>query len=203
MGHGSRPVISVAVATHTYPGETSNGDGWIIDRRDNHCRIALIDGLGHGPEAAKATERARQVLATGPMLAPEAALHACHRELAGSRGAAIAIADIDPGAGHLEYAAVGNTEARLVSEGTTRRLIAYRGIVGRSLRTIRMSRIELPAASDWLLVLHTDGISQRFNLEDFPAARDHDAQLLADALLQAAGRPTDDATVIVALQTAR
>lgn len=194
--------LIVAVASWPHPTEAVNGDGWAVEWSATGCRIAIIDGLGHGSQAAHATAAAQEVLASHPDLPPDAAVLACHQALARTRGAAIGVMHVDLDNWLLTYAAVGNTEARLVRPEKTDRLIAYRGIVGRHMRTVRLFQFELSSVGDWLLVLHTDGVSQSFDLEDFPAFHRRDAQELADAILQTAGRHMDDATVIVALPEA-
>jgi len=46
--------LVVAGVSRPYPGETVNGDAWAVHRHGGAGRIALVDGLGHGPEAAVA-----------------------------------------------------------------------------------------------------------------------------------------------------
>ena len=52
-------------------------------------------------------------------------------------------------------------------------------------------------AGDWWLVVYTDGVSSRFELNDLPVFRAGEPQALADAVLAGWGRQTDDATVVV------
>jgi serine phosphatase RsbU (regulator of sigma subunit) len=189
--------VEVAAATRPYPGESANGDAWATAWPPGACRIAVVDGLGHGPAAAAAAAAATAALAAQPELGPVEALQLCHGALAKSRGAAIAIARIDPADQRLTYAGVGNVEARLWSGGEARRLIAYRGVIGVVLpRTIRA--FEHPLDDDWLLLLHTDGVSSRFALDGPREAAARAPAELAAAVLAGWGRPTDDATVVVA-----
>ncbi len=58
--------VAVAVAARPYPGETVSGDAWQIDWHESVCRIALIDGLGHGSQAAAAALAAVAALAAEP-----------------------------------------------------------------------------------------------------------------------------------------
>lgn len=74
--------------------------------------------------------------------------------------------------------------------------MAYRGIVGAAIPTLRT--FELALGPDWLLIVHTDGISTRFDSDALEAARRGDPQALADAVLAGWARATDDATVVVA-----
>jgi hypothetical protein len=74
-------------------------------------------------------------------------------------------------------------------------LTPYRGIIGSVIPTIRS--VALPLTAAWLLVLHTDGVSSRFALEELPDWHHCEPQMLAETILQAWGRQTDDATVLV------
>jgi serine phosphatase RsbU (regulator of sigma subunit) len=191
--------VIVGAAERPHPGEAVSGDGWALDWHAGRCRLAVVDGLGHGPPAAAAARAALDALAARPDLAPDEALRLCHAALNGTRGAAMSVARLDPAAARLTYAGVGNVEARLWRAGAEARLIAYRGILGTSIRTLRAFDFDL--GSDWLLVLYTDGVSTRFDLGELADAVRGDPQALANALLERWGRAHDDATV-VALRSA-
>jgi hypothetical protein len=106
------------------------------------------------------------------------------------------VAWVDIAQSRLLYAGIGNVEAVLSQNGRQQRPIAYRGIVGAMMRTIRP--FELPLLGDWLLVMHTDGIRARFDIGKVDGYERRDPQSMADALLAEWGRTTDDATVVVA-----
>ena len=188
--------IVIAAASRPHVHETTNGDGWTWSWHAGAYRIAVVDGLGHGPEAASATRLAIEALAAQPELPPGEAVHACHDALRGTRGAAMAIAQFNLKASRLNYAAVGNVEARLWQPEGWQRPIAYRGIVGAILPTIRV--FDFPLGGDWLLLLHTDGVSARCDPDALPSHLRQEPQALADTLLDRWGQPRDDATVVVA-----
>lgn len=193
--------IAVAVAARPYPGETVSGDAWSVDWWGQTCRLALIDGLGHGLDAAVVARRAVAGLREHPALGPAEALTVCQRVLAGSRGAAISIAALDLAAGQLTYAGIGNVEAQLWQAGRSERPIAYRGIVGVTPRTPRA--FVIPLAPTWLLAVWTDGLSSRVDLGMLAGQNDSDPEQMAGMLLQEWGRATDDATVLVACPAAQ
>jgi serine phosphatase RsbU (regulator of sigma subunit) len=187
--------VTVAVAARPYPGETVSGDAWQVDWHGSVCRIALVDGLGHGPQAATAAMAAVAALANEPALNPVEAVHCCHDALKGGRGAALLIVSIDVSRGQLIGAGAGNVEARLCQDGGVRHLMTDRGIVGSVLPRLRP--VEMALAPDWLLLMHTDGIKSRFDAQSqLEAAPDGDG--LAQAILTGWARATDDATVLVA-----
>jgi serine phosphatase RsbU (regulator of sigma subunit) len=186
--------LAIAAASRAYPGEVENGDSWQVDWHASSCRIALVDGLGHGSQAAAAARAACRALAKRPDLAPLEGLRVCHGALASTRGAAISIASIELDTSRLVYAGVGNVDAHLWQAGHQERLVGYRGIVGRTLPTLRAFSISLQP--DWVLLIHTDGVSGRFRVETF-AELLPDPQQLAQRILEDWGRSTDDATVVV------
>jgi serine phosphatase RsbU (regulator of sigma subunit) len=190
--------VTIAVASRPHPNEDISGDGWSVHWNGPNCRITVIDGLGHGPEAAQATERARDTLDANPSLAPAATIHCCHDALVGTRGAAIAVASVSLPARTVTHSAIGNVEAQCWTGQRVKRLIAHRGIVGRTLSRAREEEIAL-TTPDWLLLMYSDGIRERFDLEAFPAFIQRDAQALADHILRDWSRATDDATVVVVM----
>jgi anti-sigma regulatory factor (Ser/Thr protein kinase) len=187
--------LKVAASARSYPGELVSGDAWRMDRIGTRCRIAVIDGLGHGPEAAAASAAATTYLAEHPDLEPAPAIEGCHHALRGTRGAAIGIAWIDTPAQRLLFAGVGNVEARLwQAAGRERRLSSARGIVGSVLPSIRPD--ELSITNHWRLVLHSDGVSARFHLGDL-TLKCASIEELSETILAGWGRARDDATVVV------
>jgi serine phosphatase RsbU (regulator of sigma subunit) len=191
----ARPV-TVGGASRPCPGETSNGDAWQVDWHADQCRIALVDGLGHGPEAEQAASEALRILATRPALSPEDGLRACHGALRLTRGAAISIAAIDTHASELTFSGVGNAEGCLLLNGSWQRLIAYRGIVGASLPSLRTFRFQL--TSGWMLAMYTDGVRSRFQFDALPGRVLEDPESFARSSLENWARPTDDATIVIA-----
>ena len=190
--------VAVAVASRPYPGETVSGDAWQVDWHGSVCRIALVDGLGHGPQAAAAALAAVAALAAEPALSPVDAVHCCHNALAETRGAALLVASIDASRGQLIVAGAGNVEARLYQDGGAKQLMTDRGIVGSVLPRLRP--VEMALAPGWLLLMHTDGIKRRFDAQSqLEATSDGDG--LARAILAEWARATDDATVLVAQPT--
>ncbi len=192
----ARPPLIVAAATRAHPGEARNGDAWQVDWHEDRCRIAVIDGLGHGEPAANAADSARRALKGQPELAPEASMRVCHTALRSTRGAAISIVSIDPLRCELTYCGVGNTEADLLIEGRWEHLITYRGIVGATFPRLRTFSHTL--RPEWVLIMYSDGIRSGFRHEALENAAPRDPQALADAVLRGWARDTDDATVVVA-----
>lgn len=181
-------------ASRPFPGETANGDAWVVHRYGSVYRLTIIDGLGHGPDAAAAAQAALNYLGGAGDTEPAETIRACHRALAKTRGAVMMVVRIDISAQQLQYAGVGNVEARLRLDDGEHRLISYRGIVGVVLPTVRT--FEYALSPQWLLIAHTDGVRARFDL-----ATELDGEMInpewAERFLLHWARTTDDATVVV------
>lgn len=190
----SAPLL-IAIAERPFPGEQVSGDACCITWYDQCCRIAVIDGLGHGPAAAQAAQAAVRRLNEQPTLNPAAALEACHAALVGTRGAAISIVRLDLANRQLTFAGIGNVDGRSGAGASTMRLSPYRGIVGSTRHQIRS--FDYPLAADWWLLLHTDGVSNRLELPHLTGADAAMLQSHADHLLARWSRSTDDATVLL------
>ena len=108
--------LAIAVAARPYPGETVNGDAWQVDWDGDVCRIAVVDGLGHGPQAAAAALAATTHLADHPGRDPAAAVQGCHEALTGIRGAALLVARIDVGSRTVDVCRGGERRSATVAE---------------------------------------------------------------------------------------
>jgi len=197
MAENPQDHIVIGVASRPHPAETVNGDAYAVHWWNGLCRIAVIDGLGHGKDAAAASARAVEVLAAHPELDPAEALRRCHAALAGTRGAAMSVARIDAARHELVYAGIGNVEAHIWQRGKHERLIVYRGIIGSAMRTVRPFTVQL--ADTWTFLMHSDGISTRADLQAPGIPPAADPTTLAEAVLQAFGRQHDDAMAVVAM----
>jgi hypothetical protein len=186
-------VVQVAAASRPKLGETVNGDEWAVTYNDHGCRIVVIDGLGHGPLAAEAANRARSIFLEAADRSMLDIMQACHIALRGGRGAVVSIVSVTPE--KVSFMGVGNVEGRLWDGLRQQRLVAARGIVGSTLPTLHIEEYAL--GETWALVLFTDGISDRFDIAAV-VAQATDAQSSATAILGGYARDTDDATVIVA-----
>ncbi|HUA32943.1 MAG TPA: ATP-binding SpoIIE family protein phosphatase [Candidatus Binataceae bacterium] len=180
------------------PGEHISGDAWQISRLGNHFGAVVIDGLGHGPLAAEAASRAIDIFDERHSITPQEYLESTHLVIQGSRGAAAAFARVDLERNTLQYAGVGNIVGRLADARSrkTRSLISLDGIVGAQIRKVRQFDYQL--SPDELLIMHSDGLSERWNLEDYPGLAQADVATIAGVLYRDAKRGRDDATVLVA-----
>ncbi len=183
--------MEIGVAQRPAQGETLCGDAYAVVRCGNRTLVALADGLGHGPEAARAAEafcsHAREA-ADRPL---DAILASADRVVAGTRGVAAALLRLDP-PGHFEFAGVGNVVLRALSRRPIHPLSVAGTLGRRSARRLRCERFEVDRGD--LLVLYTDGVSGRWDLSPL---RGEPTERLARELLDVHGRAHDDATCLV------
>jgi anti-sigma regulatory factor (Ser/Thr protein kinase) len=176
-------------------GESVSGDDWGMELDAHRATLLIADGLGHGPDAARAARAARQTLARLPLDSPEALIQACHEALAPTRGAAVAVVRLDPGAGTGTVAGVGNIAGRVHVGAAHRNLVSHNGTVGHNVR--RIQEFSFPFPRDALLVLHSDGLNTHWSLADYPGLAARHAGLIAGVLYRDHDRRRDDVTVVV------
>lgn len=197
---GAAPVAraTVAALTRTMVGESVCGDACAQRTDAGVTTLMLADGLGHGPLAAAAAQEAVRAFDTASArdTMPAQLLRRLDGALRSTRGAAVAVVRLDPAARTLAFAGVGNV-AGWVDDGEQRRaLTAGPGIVGNNTKTIREFESALPAHA--LVVLHSDGLTSKWDLGAYPGLRERDPHLVAATLMRDAGIRYDDASVIVA-----
>ncbi|MFJ4888337.1 hypothetical protein B0675_24020 [Streptomyces sp. M41(2017)] len=156
--------------------------------------VMSCDGLGHGPMAARAAQAAVHAFKTGTARTPEQAMEQVHGALRGTRGAAVAIARLEPD-GRLLFCGVGNITAALVTNSSRSTLLSHPGITGHQMHQLRTYEHRLPAHG--ILVMHSDGLSERWTHRDLAGLIHHPPALIAAALMRQAGTRRDDASAVI------
>ena len=195
----STGVIEWAVAELVLPGQTESGDRYLVTPAPDGVLVAVVDGLGHGAdaaEAAKAAVRSLERHAQEPIIT---LIKSCHQSLAGTRGVVMSVAALDARAETMTWVGVGNVEGvplRAQASVSPRResLLLRGGVVGGRLPAL-LAAI-LPMMRGDALILATDGVRSNFALANF--AHGESPQQLADRILAEWGTKTDDALVLVA-----
>jgi hypothetical protein len=183
-------VISVALR-----GETECGDAWRIVLGRRLISVLLVDGLGHGPEAAAAASIATAMFPRLGASPPDEALQAVSDAMRKGRGAALSIATIDEGARLVRFSGVGNVDGRVLAADQTEHLIPQNGIVGHTMPVVRSTIVPWPVRG--FLVMHSDGISPRWRLDAYPGLMTAHPALVAGVIYRDFGRDRDDATILL------
>ena len=170
------------------------GDAWAVDPHPGGGRVLVADGLGHGPEAHRAARHAIDVLA-GEKGGAAATVEACHQALRSTRGAAVAVAEIDLPARRLRFAGLGNVTGAIFSPGRRQNMVSVNGTAGHG--TVRVRAFDYDWERRAALVMASDGINTRWTLDDYPGLASRDPSLIAAVLYRDHNRGRDDATVVV------
>ena len=178
-------------------GEDVCGDAYAVRHDGSRTSLMVCDGSGHGPLAAAAARKAVRAFTdiAEPVSPPEIALRRIHRALAGSRGGAVAIAELDPEMHRLRFVGIGNIAAAVVSAHEKRGLVSMGGIVGCGEPALRPCDHLLPA--DAVVILHSDGVSRRWSSDELDHLISETPLVIAATLLRDAGIRHDDACVLV------
>ncbi len=176
------PLIDWGVAASALAGQTESGDLSLVKPVPTGVLIAVVDGLGHGAEAATAARTAVATLDQHASESVSALLERCHWALKGSRGVVMSLAFVERRQNTLTWIGVGNVECML-----------FHAAGGSELPQVRPQ--VLPLAAGDLLIFATDRIRDAFSdglqLEAPP-------QQIAELILSQHGKGTDDALVLVA-----
>ncbi|MFJ9718621.1 SpoIIE family protein phosphatase [Streptomyces sp. NPDC101213] len=178
-----------------------SGDAWTWVRSGDLLTLMLADGLGHGPEAARASTAAVDELHRGAHLPPAEILHRLDIALRGTRGAAVAVAQLDVRSERLRFAGIGNVGARLREGDSWRHLLSRPGIVGVH-RPTRLPETVASWAPDRLLVLHSDGLPSRWVPPADPRLATADPAVTAAVTVRdtsSSARPVRDDTAVAVL----
>jgi anti-sigma regulatory factor (Ser/Thr protein kinase) len=188
--------IEVGALCTPLAGEDESGDGWGVTCDLDGATLLGVDGLGHGPEAAKAAAGAIAALEKRPAAAPADVVQTAHELLRITRGAALSVARIDYRSDEVRFAGIGNVSA-IVYDGLARRaLVSHNGIVGHNMRKVQEFTVPFPPGA--LCVLSSDGIQTQWDLSAYPGLHVHAPALVAAVLMRDYIRRRDDAMVLVA-----
>jgi anti-sigma regulatory factor (Ser/Thr protein kinase) len=176
-------------------GQNVSGDTWAVAESGDRCLVMVADGLGHGPLAAAAAQAAKQVFHEQSQNSPQAILEEAHRALRSTRGAAVAIAEIQVETQAIHFAGIGNISAMVILPQSYRRMVSYNGTVGHEARKI--ASFHYPWCSGSTLIVHSDGVGTQWDLQKYPGLLQKHPSLIAGILYRDFGRGRDDATVLV------
>ncbi|MGS2613857.1 SpoIIE family protein phosphatase [Micromonospora sp. LZ34] len=183
--------------TRPLTGESVSGDGFAARVVEGRHQVLVCDGLGHGPLASAATDAALAAFRAAPAGPPAAVVQHLHRSMSHTRGAALAVAEPDPTAGVLRYSGLGNIAAAVVgADGRRRGLVSLPGIAGHQRPVVR--EYDYPFDPAALLLMHSDGVVDRWQLTDYPGLTERSPLVVAATVLRDAGVRRDDACVLVA-----
>jgi len=177
-------------------GEEVCGDAWAAEQHDRRTLILVADGLGHGQGAADASREAARVFQENLALAPAPMIEVIHTRLRSTRGAALAVAEVDRDRQLVRFSGVGNIAGTILSAEGSRRMASHNGTVGHEVRKIQ--EFNYPWPQNAVLVLHSDGLATHWNLDSYVGLALRHPSLIAGVLYRDFSRRRDDVTVVAA-----
>jgi anti-sigma regulatory factor (Ser/Thr protein kinase) len=180
-------------------GEVVSGDAWAHRWLGQRLAIIVCDGLGHGFEAAKGATRAIECFNSAGWETPKQLLDLANDALRPTRGAAVAVALVDPATRRVRFCGVGNICAGIVADGRAHHLVSHNGILGNASR---IGEFEYAWPRGATLLMHSDGLTARWQLQRWDGLWRRHPALIAGMAYRDLARGTDDAVVVVASEHA-
>ncbi|HET9240202.1 MAG TPA: ATP-binding SpoIIE family protein phosphatase [Oligoflexus sp.] len=182
-----------------HPHERVPGDGYHVHEAQGIATAMVVDGLGHGPPAAEAAQKACLIMQEFGGDPLDDLIQTIHLALRGTRGAAIGIARILPKQQELRFIGVGNISGSLMQpDRLPKSLLSFPDIIGHEMRKPR--EMIYPWTEKTVLVLHSDGLQSQWVAGAYPWALASEASLLAGVLYRDWNRGRDDVTVLTVKQ---
>lgn len=174
-------------------GERVSGDSVVIRPLEHGLFAAIVDVLGHGSEAHELTLVIEAFLDRHATADVSRLMLRLHQHLQGTRGAAVGLCAIDSGTATAHYVGIGNTSIRRFGDLETR-LVSKDGVVGQNIRSPLLQSLKLDPGD--LIMLHTDGVSDRFTAAEYPSILHHPPQEVVRIILDRFGKDHDDSACI-------
>src|SRR5262245_25505338 len=189
----------IAIMGKPYPGEGISGDDAAYYQSESVLLCGVVDGLGHGPEARQASNRAIEILKNNRQLALDEMIVTLNRELGNTRGCAMSIIRFNKQDRTIECVSVGDVHAHLYNLRDSHFFASTPLILGDTdlpHRKVRIEKTTAPPGS--ILVMFTDGLKSRTSLKGQLDTLRQPAIAIAQHLLENDSRPDDDALILVA-----
>lgn len=183
--------------------EVPSGDAAAVASDGSHLAALVVDGIGHGPEAARAAAAAVSAFdeelarSGGPSLDITRFILSAHQQMRSTRGAVLAVCTIDQAAGVVSFAAVGNVSAQLVTGGRREHLVGRDGTLGTNAPVPRIALDRAGWGPGATLLIATDGLRSSWGPTAYPGLIGHDPTLVAAVIERDYARANDDTTVLV------
>ena len=175
-------------------GEKECGDGFFYNITDDHVKLFLGDGLGHGKEAAAAVTKAGEAFMDCTELEPQEIVRHINAAVKKTRGLVGTAAVFEFATKKWRLCGVGNITTKIVSAADTRNYMPYNGIIGLNVpNTLNFQEVEHEKGQQ--LIMTSDGLKTRWEPVKYPAIYRYDLAILSASILKDFARNTDDMSV--------
>ena len=181
------------VATRALQGDQC-GDSGITLEQKGILLCAVIDGVGHGPNAAIAAVTAKNYIEANSEATLTEILQGVHEVLKSTQGAVACLCRIDLKSGQLTMADIGNITCRIFRGLDSERLLSREGILGYMVSSPREHSYRLDNSD--LLLMHSDGVREHFELFEYPGILKGNATAVAERIVETLGKNNDDASCL-------
>lgn len=193
-----KPPFEIGAVHVSHPNEEICGDDWDWTMRDDRFAVLVADGLGHGLHAHDAAAAAVAVFQRLADQSPSRVITEVHAALRPTRGAAVAIAEVDTSRCVVNYCGVGNIGAVVLSShfGERHGMISQNGTAGHVAPRIHEFTYPVPPQST--IVMFSDGLASQWTLSAYPGLSTRHPSVIAGVLYRDFSRRRDDVTIVVA-----
>ena len=196
---GAKAVVNggaqVGAILDPYPGETLCGDAWAFATPPAGLTLIVADGSGHGPLAFDAANAAMKIFREAAAEPCEEIMRAIHNALRPTRGAAVGIARIDAVTRQVKFVGIGNIGSAMADATGLKRMVSNNGTAGHLAPRVR--EFVYPYVGTPTVILHSDGLTTKWDLSSYPGLAIAHPTLLAGVLFRDFRRGRDDASIAV------
>jgi hypothetical protein len=190
-------IAACSIASLPLGEEAGCGDASVVRWHATGGLVAVVDGLGHGLEAARAAQTAVETLESHATEPPSRLVLRCHEKARSTRGLALSLASFDATAGTMTWIGVGNVNAVLFRAKPGQMppqetLVLRSGVVGQRLPPLVSASLPISAGDQ--VIFATDGVRSDFVKSVRPADETQD---IAWRILERHALGSDDALVVV------
>lgn len=171
-------------------GQVVSGDAVFAKLSDTGLLVAIIDILGHGPEAEELATKVLDFLESHCTRDLLHSMRLLHDFMTNTRGGAVGLCYCDIPKETISYVGIGNTVIKKFGETKTN-LPSLDGTVGLYMRTPK--QFSMPICKGDLVILHTDGVSSQFTREQYAAIDKDRPMVVSREIIQRFGKDFDDA----------
>ncbi len=176
--------------------DNTSGDGLFVQYDGRYVRFTIVDGAGHGPEAAWITRKAGEELAkTGLFWPVEHIIESLEHTMADTRGLSIQICQLDRQKHILQSIGMGNISSRFYIDDKAVTPSSGMGVVGH-LQGQELIAQDFGPFKKLMVITHTDG-QQTLPEFELPVSQSYSAPLWGNLLFSPGRIQPDDTTLVV------
>lgn len=197
---GNPRAFEIGAVMVPYPGLDVCGDGWGAVCLESAVQVLVVDGVGHGPQAAEAGLAALRAYETHAHAPLAELMQLEHEALRPTRGAVLAVARVEREPRRIQFVGFGDVSGRVLSPKASHTCVSKTGIVGEKIPSAQVYEYEWEQKS--LLIMHSDGLTSRWDLSSYPGLAVRHPTVIAAVLYRDHKRGNDDVTVVAVRETA-